>query len=108
MILWTAFEAMPDESRGLQHVEPFRKFAWLLDAIVNDIVFKTILLAHEQYSVGMSICAKAGSPAVSEEAASSAAASSSSCAVPKRGFSSAQGSKHSKEESRADSVAAQK
>lgn len=113
-VLWAAFEAKPENSRGLADVGDFRRHGWMLDsaklAIVNGVISKGIRSYQEQYAMGgASICDNKG-----EAGGSGGAASSSSSPVASHELAKSflppppKGGKANKEESKAETVAAQK
>lgn len=113
---WAAFEASGAEGHTLKDVEAFRKFAWLLDQSqserVNAIVGKNIRQLQEKYSLGLSICDKAGGSGGAE---AGEGASSSSCTwkendmqLAKELLSTKGSAKPSKEDAKAEAKTAQK
>jgi hypothetical protein len=118
-VLWASLEAKPPQDRTLQDVEQFRRFAWLLDSekqkIVNDIVAQGVRNYQQSMALGMAICDKGASSAGACDAKGSGSSSSSSSssgqsnALAKQFLAAAKPlGKGSKEDTQADSIAAQK
>jgi hypothetical protein len=110
-------ETKQPKDRTLQDVEQFRRFAWLLDSdkqkIVHDIVALGVRNYQQSMALGMAICDTAGSSAGAGDAKGSSSSSSSSSghcnALAKQCLAAAKPlGKSSKEDSQADTIAAQK